>query len=339
MENKKILIIQTAYIGDVILATSLIEFIKNKYPNYQIDFFLRKGNQSIVETHIGINKLYIWDKSKKYKSLFKLIREVRREEYDAVLNIQRFFNSGLVTALSKAKIKIGFHANPLSFLFSKKIKHKIPHKVDDGFYHEVQRNLQLFKALEPKVSIPKKNELPLNIYFDKADNDKIESLQIKSPYLVMAPSSVWFTKQWHKDKWKELIEQAKEKFTIYLIGAPTDKEYLSELILSEKVISLAGQLSLRQSALLMKKAQRVFVNDSAPLHLASAVNANTTAIFCSTVPDFGYTPISEKNVVIQVEPRLNCMPCGLHGHKDCPKEHFNCSKLISTQQVIDTIQT
>ncbi|MFT6630317.1 MAG: heptosyltransferase-2 [Bacteriovoracaceae bacterium] len=336
--NKKILIVQTAFIGDVILATSLVEFIAKEFPNAHIDFFLRHGNQTIMETNPNVKKVWIWDKSKsKFFGLIKLIFAVRKEKYDYVFNVQRFFNSGLLTTLSGAKKTIGFHSNPLSTFFTKKIIHKIPHKENGVFLHEVQRNCQLIRGLFPEIKIPSPTKLKTKLYFNDKDQDVIKDLALPEKYFVIAPSSVWYTKQWHVSKWEALIKELTAHGTIYLIGAPSDNEYVSKLILNKNVINLCGQLSLRQSALLMKTAKRVFVNDSAPLHLASSVNANTTAIFCSTVPDFGYFPLSDNSELIQVEPRLECMPCGLHGHKECPKSHFKCAMDVDVTKVLNSI--
>jgi len=220
-------------------------------------------------------------------------------------------------------------------MFTKKIKHQIPHKTEIGFLHEVQRNYQLLQEMSSsKFPIA---DLRPKLYFDKSDEKVINELKVKSPYIVMAPSSVWYTKQWHKSKWKELISIIDKKFNIYLIGAPSDESYIKELMISDNVHNLCGKLSLRQSALFMKDATRVFVNDSAPLHLASSVNAKTTAIFCSTIPEFGYGPLADNHKVIQLEPRLKCMPCGLHGKKECPLEHFDCSQKIDINSVLSTI--
>lgn len=332
----KVLIIQTAFIGDVILATSLIEACKKSYPHAQIDFLLRKGNESLVENNPHINNTYIWNKTKgKFRSLISLLFQIRKEKYDAVLNVQRFFNSGLLTAFSGAKIKIGFDKNPLSFLFSKKVAHFIPHKTINGYLHEVERNQQLLSLLTDNYL--DRSELRPRLYFNQEDENVIQSLNLPQHYLVMAPSSVWYTKQWHIDQWKKLVKKTSQNFKIYFIGAPSDNEYISPLIMNENCLNLCGKLSLRQSALLMEKANRVFVNDSAPLHLASSVNAKTTAIFCSTVPEFGYGPLSEDNQLIQLEPRLECMPCGLHGKKECPLGHFKCAMDISVDKVYQTI--
>ena len=336
---KKILVIQTAYIGDVILATSLIEQLHHNFADAQIDFLLRDGNQSLLQTHPLINHIYIWDKKKKYSSMISLLKEIRVQKYDYCLNIQRFFNSGLFTLFSKAQKKVIFDKNPLSFLFKNKVKHLIPHKTESGHYHEVQRNLQLLEKLISRVSIPSDpKELPLSLYTNEQSKEKISNLTKNSPnYLVMAPSSVWFTKQFNKSKWTELKNKLSE-FHIFFIGAPSDSEYLDSIILdSNHCTNLAGELSLLDSAELMKNATRVLVNDSAPLHLASAVQAKTTAIFCSTVPEFGYGPLSKESVIIEVQEDLDCRPCGLHGKKECPLGHFKCSKDINIQKIIDTI--
>jgi ADP-heptose:LPS heptosyltransferase len=341
----KILIVQTAYIGDVILATSLIAEVSRSFPNATIDFALRKGNESIIGPLKQIRKTYIWDKNQsKYKSLFSIIKEVRAQKYDVVINIQRFFNAGLLTALSGAKVKIGFTQNPLSFLFNNKIEHKIPYILDDGTHiHEVQRNFLLLEPILADFKMKKAAELSLTMDFTPSDEVKIKGItSAHSKYIVLAPSSVWFTKQMPKEKWIELIKSLKKDYAVFLIGAPTDKEFLASLYIEDfngkdNIVNLAGILSLRESAVLMREADRVFVNDSAPLHLASAVDAKTTSIFCSTHPNFGYTGLSKDHILVQASKILSCRPCGLHGKKECPLIHFDCGFDIRIKDLLDTI--
>jgi len=88
----------------------------------------------------------------------------------------------------------------------------------------------------------------------------------------------------------------------------------------------------------MQQAEMNFVNDSAPQHMASSVNAPVTAIFCSTVPAFGFGPVSDNAVVIETKDKLNCRPCGLHGWQKCPEGHFNCAESITTQQLLNRIK-
>lgn len=333
---KKILIIQTAYIGDVVLATSFIEIVSQHFKGAQIDFLLRKGNEVLLKDNKKITNLFIWDKNKKYKSMFSLLKIIRKEEYDFCFNIQRFFNSGLFAILSKSKRTVMFNKNPLSFFASKRIKHHIPYKKNNSYFHEVQRNAELLSAISD-YEVPKDpKEISLELHLKETTYKNVEFLS-KQEYIVLAPSSVWFTKQFSKDQWIDLKNNL-DHFQLYFIGAPSDKAFIDEIIEDSKnCINLSGKLSLIESAALMKNAKRVIVNDSAPLHLASSVNAKITAIFCSTVPAFGYGPVSDDSVIIEIKEELNCRPCGLHGKNSCPKEHFKCSKLIKIQDILNSI--
>jgi heptosyltransferase-2 len=87
----------------------------------------------------------------------------------------------------------------------------------------------------------------------------------------------------------------------------------------------------------MKNASMNFMNDSAPMHLASSVDAPTTVIFCSTVTDFGFRPLSSDAKVIETNEDLDCRPCGLHGHRTCPKKHFKCGLNIDVAKLLARI--
>lgn len=326
MSYKQILIVQTAFIGDVILATGLIEKMHRFYPEAAIDFALRKGNESLLKNHPKLREVHIWDKKGgKYKNLFHLIRKVRRQQYDLVVNVQRFANSGLLTALSGAREKIGFDKNPFSWAFTTKVSHRI----EEGI-HEVERNNDLIKHLtDGKAHAPV-------LYPTDEDFARIKPYT-ETPYICMAPASVWFTKQFPKEQWISLISGLPHTGNIYLLGAPGDLNLCDEIIQASGksgVHNLCGKIGLLQSAALMKSAIINYVNDSAPMHLASSVNANTCAIYCSTVPDFGFGPLSDFADIVEVKEKLDCRPCGLHGYKACPKGHFKCGLDIDTMQLI-----
>jgi ADP-heptose:LPS heptosyltransferase len=114
----KILIIQTAFTGDVILATALLEKLHQFYPHAHIDILVRKGNESLFTSHPFINEVIVWNKKvQKYRSAFRVFATIRSRKYDLVINLQRFFMSGLLTVLSGAGEKRGYSKNPLSFYF------------------------------------------------------------------------------------------------------------------------------------------------------------------------------------------------------------------------------
>ena len=317
---QKILIIQTAFIGDVVLATALIEQCAAHYPDAKIDFLLRKGNEGLLKGHPLLNEVLIWNKKQqKYANLFRLLGQIRKRKYDVVVNLQRFFSTGLLTAFSGAKHRLGFQKNPLAFGFSQAFPHAFGTK--DQPIHEVHRNLQLIEALTNADFVKPKLYVPDQIPVDIPDGQS---------YICIAPTSVWFTKQWPGEKWVTLLNRLPNDHHIYLLGGPTDREACAVLIEQSthpKLMNMAGKLSLLESAALMRNAQMNYVNDSAPLHFASATNAPVTAIFCSTIPDFGFYPLSTQSFVAETEEQLDCRPCGLHGKKACPEGHFKCSNI------------
>ncbi|UZR95793.1 glycosyltransferase family 9 protein [Chondrinema litorale] len=334
---KKILIIQTAYIGDVILATPLIENLKNHFNDVSIDFLLRKGNESLLKNHPVINEVLIWDKKKdKNRGLWKLSKIIRKRKYDTVINLQRFLSSGLMVAFSGAKKVIGFDKNPMSFMFSDKLPHLIGEKIQTSFVHETQRNLSLLAPL----GINNIEDHRPRLYPSLSDREKV-AVYKEDDYICLAPTSVWYTKQFHKEGWVDFIKNLDFEGKIYLLGASSDFD-ACELIINEaaksNVVNLTGKLNLLQSAALMEGALVNFVNDSAPMHLASSVNAPVCAIYCSTVPDFGFGPLSEFSKVVEVKEKLDCRPCGLHGYKTCPQKHFSCAKGIQTTQLLEVFE-
>lgn len=326
---QKILVIQTAFIGDVVLATALVEKLKQYFPVANIDFLLRKGNESLLLNNPHINEVLIWDKKeKKIKNLLSTVKKLRSRKYDAVINLQRFFATGFITAFSGAKQKIGFDKNPLSFLFTKSIKHII--SKTPPFRHEVERNNDLVKAFtDDRLIRPK-------LYPSPADFEKVKPF-CSERYITVSPKSVWFTKGYPFEKWVAFLNELPRDCTICLLGGPADRtdcEALQNATTNPKVIVLAGQLNFLQSAALMKTAVMNYANDSAPLHFASAVNAPVTAVFCSTIQAFGFTPLSDVSVVAEIPYALYCRPCGLHGKKECPEKHFRCAMEIPTDQLI-----
>jgi lipopolysaccharide heptosyltransferase II len=330
---KKILIIQTAFIGDVVLATALIEKLHRHFPGAQIDFMVRKGNESLLLNHPWLHAVLVWDKKKnKQLNLLKMLRKIRKEQYDQVINVQRFAATGLLTALSGAKERIGFDKNPFSFLFTR----KVVHLVSDGQIplHEVERNMALISHFTDG------NQERPRLYPSAADEEKVNVYK-QNPYITISPASVWFTKQYPAEKWIDLIQSLSGSLQIFLLGAPSDSQLCESIKQSSgkgNISNLAGKLSFLQSAALMKGAVMNYVNDSAPLHFASAVNAPVTAIYCSTIPAFGFGPLSDVQYIVETREPLDCRPCGLHGYKACPRGHFRCAWGIQNEQVKQDFQ-
>lgn len=328
---QKILVIQTAFIGDVVLATAVVEKLQSRYPSASIDFLLRKGNEGLLANHPFINEVLIWDKqSNKTVNLFKIVNKVRKKGYTHIINLHRFASSGFITFLSGAAYKAGFDKNPFSFCYTKKVKHIISTPYSPQPIHETQRNQNVIADLTDDVAL-----LP-KLYPTAKDYEKVLPYQTDS-YICIAPSSVWFTKQFPVSKWIDLVHKLPADYTLYLLGGKGDTALANEIIRAsthKKIVSLCGELNFLASAALMEGAKMNYVNDSAPLHFATSVNAPATAIYCSTVPAFGFWPLQENGQYVEVEEKLSCRPCGLHGQKACPEGHFNCAMNIKTEQLL-----
>jgi ADP-heptose:LPS heptosyltransferase len=328
---QKFLIIQTAFIGDVVLATPLIEKLHAFFPAAQIDFLLRKGNEQLLAGHPYIHEILVWDKkNSKQKNLFRMLARVRKNKYDKLINIQRFFATGLITAFSGAEETIGFDKNPLSFLFSKKIKHQVG---GDAAVHETVRNLELIRDFtDDSIYKPK-------LYPSASDIATVDALAT-GKFITMSPASVWFTKQFPVSQWVLFIRNIPAGYGIYLLGGPGDApicQSIREACNRVELKVLAGSLSFLQSAALMSSARMNYVNDSAPMHFASAMNAPVTAIYCSTIPEFGFGPLSDLSHIVEIEQSLYCRPCGLHGYSSCPEGHFRCALEIRQEQLFRTL--
>jgi heptosyltransferase-2 len=338
----RILVIQTAFIGDVVLATALLQNLHAAYPSATIDILVRQGADELFTDHPYINEVHVWDKKKnKYQHLFQIIQTIRRIKYDVVINVQRYLATGIITVLSGAKKTIGFDKNPLSFLFSEVVKHQFGAAADaagraaeqnsnSASLHETSRNHALLASLTTApVAKPA-------LYPSAANFAAVQKWQ-GAPYICMSPGSVWETKKMPAQNWIDLINAVPTNYTIYLMGAPNEKDLCAEILSGSSrgdVVNIAGQLNLLEAAALIKGARLNYVNDSAPMHLASATGAPVAAIYCSTIPAFGYGPLSDTQFVVETLEHLPCKPCGLHGKKLCPLGHFNCGNSITTAQLL-----
>lgn len=327
---KKILIIQTASIGDVILATPVAEKWHSSFQSDIIDVLVKKGSESLFDGHPFIRQVLVWEKhSRKYRNLIRLLRVVQNENYDVIVNLQRFASSGFLTVFGRPGYSVGFSKNPFSLFYTR----RFPHHLDGT--HEVERNLSLLSGLLPDGGAP------MRLYPKPGAYAKVSQFKTHA-YITIAPASLWMTKQFPADRWGEFIRQVNvnNDLNVMLVGGPADVELCNRIIEGaggSNLMNLAGKLTLMETAALMRDAVMNYVNDSAPLHLASAMNAPVTAIFCSTVSRFGFGPKSDNSEVVETDVELSCRPCGLHGRQVCPEGHFRCAYSIDIQKLIERL--
>lgn len=356
-----ILIIQTAFIGDAILATSFLKEVKRLWPEHPIHLLVRQDVATLLEHHGLIDRLWVWNKSKgKYLHLFSLWRQMRLHPFEIIFNLQRFSTMAFLALALRAQCRVGFKTWLTRWFFTKTYLHQLPmlmpvsmpaHVTNHPSYgHEVQRNAQLLQHWDASILERPLSTLRPQLYSTPQLVLEHNPAQAQS-YIVIGPCSVWKTKQWPATSWAALIvQQLNVVEKIFLVGSPGEMgaiDFIIQLVgqsasealshnLPVRLFNMAGKLSLHQTALLLKNASQVYANDSALLHLASAVNTPVTAIFCSTLPSFGFFPLSDQSRIWETSTPLPCRPCGVHGKNSCPLKHFECAQVNQMMSFADS---
>lgn len=322
-----ILIIHTAFIGDIVLSTALVSKIKIKYPDSNIYYLTTPTGREILKNNPKIKEIIVYDKRGKDKgfiAFISFVRRIRKLKIDVCLTPHRYLRSSVLSFFSGAKIRVGYDIADLSFIFNKKIKY-------DKKKHEVEK---LLSFVDDKLE-----RFELEIYPNEEDKTKVDTilknLSKNKKIILIAPGSKWFTKKWPEEYFRILIQNLvkRDDFLIVISGGKEEKEI--NLNLDSKVLDLRGEITLLELAELMNRATLVVSNDSAPIHIASAFhNTRILGIFGPTVKNFGFFPWSKNSKVFEVD-GLYCRPCGIHGGKSCPEKHFKCMRDI-TPDLIET---
>ncbi|MDD5361851.1 MAG: glycosyltransferase family 9 protein [Ignavibacteria bacterium] len=334
----KFLIIQTAFIGDVILSLPLASVLKNEFPDSEIEFLCIPKTAPILKGNPYISEVILYDKHSKERHIegfFGIVQELRLKKYDVVFAVQRFLRTTLISRLSGAGRTVSYDKSAMSFLYSDRVVYEKK--------HEILRVLDLLKPLGITNNRIVKPELFPSLEDVETVDNIVKGLNVKSKteLITLAPGSVWFTKRYPKIKFVNLLNICdKEKFKVALIGGEDDRKLCESIIKSttnNEVYNFAGKLSFLQSAELIRRSCLLITNDSAPLHLADAVGTKVIALFGSTVSDFGFYPFGKKDVLLEVN-GLKCRPCTNHGKQYCQIKTFDCMNGIKEELIYEKIK-
>ncbi len=332
----KILVIQTAFIGDVILTLPMVQKLKEIFNNVELHVLCIPSTREIFSASEYINKVIVYDKRGKDKSLISLLRlilKLRAEKYTRIYSPHRSFRTSLLVKFTGVKLTFGFNNSSLRTVYKYLIKYDQPK-------HEVQRNLDLIGysynseswKIKPEVNFPGNETIPLSKIF--------VNYSAKSKYVVVAPGSVWNTKEYPAEGYLDIIKYlVSKKYFVLLIGGEKDADLCEKLEaeLNERVKSVAGKCSLIESVSLLSSAEMLISNDSAPTHLGMCADIPVLTIYCSTIPDFGFYPYNPSSDYISYND-LSCKPCGIHGHKKCPIGTFECAYKLKPEIIISKIE-
>ena len=331
--TEKILIIQTAFIGDAILTLPMIQKLKDINPETVIDVVAIPSTKEIFQASASVNNIYVLDKRGAHKSILKLrkfARELAGNNYSKLYSPHRSLRTSLLVMMTGVKETYGFSTSEFKYVY----KHIIKYSPDN---HEVQRNLDLigFEYDDNSWRIPPE----INSGYSNAVKE-VTAAAGSRKIAAVAPGSIWTTKKYPADYYLQIIRYLINLgYYVVLLGGGADKKECAGLLAGQEdsVYNAAGELKFVESVALLERSELLICNDSAPAHLGQAAKIKTLVLYCSTVPEFGFAPYLKGSEYLSLG-GLKCKPCGIHGHMKCPIETFDCGVKLIPDLVISKLK-
>jgi heptosyltransferase-2 len=333
---KRILIVRTDRIGDVLLSTPVIKALRDKYPQAYIAMMVSPYARDIVEGNPYLDKVIIYDKDGAHKSWFnslKFSRGLKRKKFDLALILHPVNRAHLVTFLAGIPKRVGYDRK-LGFLLTDRIKHT-KHR---GEKHEVEYNLDLLRHLniEPLdkdlyMPVKPESEKWVGELFKREDIDETDKL------LAIHPAASCPSKVWPAERFAQATDNLAQSygFKVLIVAGPKDLQAAEAVAehMRSSVINLAGKTSVSQLASLLKRCVLFISNDSGPVHIASSLGIPVIAIFGRNQAGLSprrWGPLGLKDRVLHKE--AGCIECLAH---NCQKQ-FACLKAITVEDVVST---
>jgi heptosyltransferase-2 len=320
------LVIQTAFLGDVVLTTPLLSALAERHG--LVDLVTTPAAAVLVETHPAVRDVIRYDKrgaDAGWGGFFRLAALLRGRRYTSVYLPHRSWRSAALALAAGIKTRTGFADSPAAITYTCRVP-----RARSG--HEVERLLALAgrENTEPLVSLGLTAD-------DQASADQwLRSQGLSGGFVAMAPGSIWGTKRW--PYYPELARALDAP--IVIVGGAEDAALAERVVAAApgRVRSAAGVLGLRASAALLRRAVVLVTNDSAPLHLGTAAGIPVVALFGPTVPEFGFGPRGRRDSALG-HPDLPCRPCSAHGPQVCPLTHHRCMRELAVETVVAAVSS
>jgi heptosyltransferase II len=324
LPNSATLVIQTAFLGDVILSTPLLSALAERHG--PVDVVTTPLAAPLLETHPAVRQVFPYDKRRTdrgWNGLKTLARRLRHQQYGRAYLPHRSLRSAALALLARIPSRIGYSGG-WSFLYTEA-------RTKPRTGHETDRLL----ALADGASGPYPPQLR-----PTPEDAQVAAGLIDGDFVALAPGSIWGTKRW--PYYADLAAALASRAQIVVVGSKDDVALGEEIVQavapsSRRAVNACGRLTLRQSAALIGRARLLVTNDSAPLHLATAMGTPVAALFGPTVTAFGFGPLRAGDVALGVD-GLRCRPCSPHGPPACPLGHHRCMHELTVAAVLAAIE-
>ena len=334
----RVLVVQTAYLGDLVLTTPFLRELRRVAPAAAVDLWTTPTGAALFSPLPWVDTVLVHDKRDSrpwWRGLGGRARSLRERRYDVVVAAHRSLHSALLVRASGASTRIGFSGGQASWAYNR----RVPWHAER---HAVRRYLELARPLggDPEGADP----APA-LRLEPRARQRVEALlrahevATERPLVCVAPGSIWNTKRWMTAGFSAVVDGARRRgLQPLLIGTAAERALCLDVACGCRVPPpvLAGSTSIPELAALLARAEALIANDSGPGHVASAVGTPVVTIFGPTVPDFGYAPRGERNHTVE-HPDLDCRPCDRHGPAVCPRGHFRCMREIGPAQVLEAL--
>lgn len=334
------LVFQTSFLGDMVLTTPLIAELARRGP---VDVVATPASAPLLANNPAVRRVIVYDKRGADRGAGGMLRMARALRATDPLEgargatvaylAQGSIRTAVLAVLSGASERIGFSTSAGRALYTRRVEYR------EGAHH-AERLWRL--ASEANAPAPEAAVFRPRLYPGVAEVAAVTGLLSSNgydgePFVALAPGSVWPTKRW--PGYVSLARELSGRVRVVLVGGPADVELAAAVAAAAggSVIDATGRLTLLASAELIGRAVALVTNDSAPLHLASAMGTPTVAIFGPTVPEFGFGPLAPTRTVIGHED-LGCRPCDRHGPRRCPLGHWRCMREIDVGVVQEAVR-
>jgi heptosyltransferase-2 len=324
-----VLVIQTAFLGDVVLTTPLLDALARRHG--PVDVVTTPAAAPLLQAHPAVRRVISYDKRRADRGLGGLLRLARRlsaEGYAIAYLPHRSLRTAALARLAGVPRRVGFDDGWPSLYTG------VRRRPRSG--HEIDRLLALADERPHHQAVP---TLGLSASDHAAAELALREAGLSAPFVAVAPGSIWGTKRW--PGYAALGARLAERAGVIAVGGPDDAGLGEEIVAAVRAAggraaNACGRLGLREAAALIGRAAALVTNDSAPLHLAAAVATPVVAVFGPTVPEFGFGPRGPRDVVVE-RAGLACRPCSSHGPQTCPLGHHRCMREILVVDVLRAI--
>ena len=327
------LVIQTSFLGDTVLTTPLLVQLARRG---DVDVVTTPASATLLANHPAVRSIIVYDKRGADRGLpgfMSLAKRLRNTTYDVAYLAQGSFRSAALALAAGIPSRIGFDTSTGRWLYTKRVTYR------EDLHHAAR----LLRLARPNGRPATQEELRPSLFPGDAEHRAVDALLAShdlvpgAPFVVLAPGSVWATKRW--PYYAELATLLAPDMRIVITGGAADTELARAIVAAVPgAVDATGQLSLLASAEVIGRASVIVTNDSAPMHLASAMGTPTLAIFGPTVPAFGFGPLAPRSIVAGHE-GLTCRPCNRHGPQVCPLGHFRCMRELDATAVAEQVRS